>query len=307
MKSIFVPEPRAVVLAILGVAFAINGIATAQSLTFERITNALNSPVYGVADPTDANRMFVVEQAGRVEIVNLTTGAINATPFIIVPNVTSGGEMGLLGFAFHPDYVTNGKFYVAYTYNQGGIRSQIREYTRLNNDTADLSTGRIIINYSQPQTNHNGGWIDFGPDDGFLYIATGDGGNFDDVGSGHTAGTGNAQDLTSNWLGKLLRIDVNGDDDFPNEPNRNYAIPKDNPFVENSNDDEIYCWGLRNPWRNSFDRQTGDLYIGDVGQNAREEISLLLAGTSGLDFGWRLREGTIQTPGSVGGPEPGRS
>jgi hypothetical protein len=145
--------------------------------------------------------------------------------------------------------------------------------------------------------------MDFGPDDNYLYIATGDGGAGDDSGQGHTPGTGNAQDLTNNLLGKLLRLDVTSDA-FPEDTNRNYAIPPDNPFVNQTGDDEIWAYGLRNPWRNSFDRQTRDLYIGDVGQGAREEINFQPAGSNGGEnYGWRLREGSIQTPG-VGGPPP---
>jgi glucose/arabinose dehydrogenase len=143
----------------------------------------------------------------------------------------------------------------------------------------------------------------FGPD-GFLYIASGDGGGSFDSGSGHTSGTGNAQDITANLLGKILRIDVNGDD-FPADPARNYAIPAGNPFAGVvTGDDEIWAYGLRNPWRSSFDRATGDFYIGDVGQGLCEEVNVHPASTpAGANYGWRLREGVIQTP-NVGGPRP---
>src|SRR5206468_5011873 len=141
------------------------------------------------------------------------------------------------------------------------------------------------------------GWLGFGPD-GFLYISSGDGGGADDADVGHTPGTGNGQDITENLLGKILRIDVRGDD-FPADPARNYAIPSDNPFRNVAGDDEIWTWGLRNPWRASIDRQTGDLYIGDVGQDSCEEIDVQPAASAGGEnYGWRLREGLIQEPTS---------
>jgi len=161
-----------------------------------------------------------------------------------------------------------------------------------------------LVEINQPQGNHNAGWIGFGPD-GFLYIATGDGGGANDTGGGHTAGIGNSQDITNNLLGKMLRLDVDSDD-FPGDANRNYGIPADNPFVGVNGDDEIFLYGLRNPFRCSFDRMTGDLWIGDVGQNAREEIDVYLFGSNAdKNYGWRLREGTIQTPaGGIGGGRP---
>jgi hypothetical protein len=162
----------------------------------------------------------------------------------------------------------------------------------------------LVLGYAQPQSNHNGGWLAFGPD-GYLYVGSGDGGGGNDSATGHTGGTGNAQDITNNLLGKLLRLDVDGDD-FPADPARNYAIPPDNPFVGVTGDDEIWSYGLRNPWRASFDRVTGDLYVGDVGQNTREEIDVQPAASGGGEnYGWRLREGTIATPtGGVGGNRP---
>jgi hypothetical protein len=162
-----------------------------------------------------------------------------------------------------------------------------------------------ILSIDHPQTNHNGGWIDFGPNDGFLYVAVGDGGGGNDNGTGHTAGTGNAQDITDNLLGKILRIDVHNDA-FPADANRNYANPGSNPFVGVTGDDEIWAYGLRNPFRSSFDPANGNLYIGDVGQGAREEIDVQLASSGGGEnYGWRLREGMIQTPaGGIGGAKP---
>ncbi len=269
----------------------------------ERVASGLSSPVFVTSPPGDTARLFIVEQGGAIKILDLNTLTLNATPFLTVLDLTSGGERGLLGLAFHPDYATNGEFYVHFTGTDGN--SNIRRYTvsASDPDIADSGSAQPLLNYTQPQSNHNGGWLGFGPDD-FLYIASGDGGGGNDNGTGHTVGIGNSQDIT-NLLGKILRIDVDGDD-FPADPNRNYAIPSSNPFVGITGADEIWAYGLRNPWRSSFDRLTGDFYIGDVGQNTREEINVqLAASTGGENYGWRLREGTIATPtGGVGGPKP---
>lgn len=217
---------------------------------------------------------------------------------LTLTGITAGGERGLLGLAFHPDFRTNGLFYVDFTNGQGD--TVIREY-RVRADNPELADPdflpRDLLTIDQPQFNHNGGWIGFGPDR-MLYIAMGDGGNGGDTGTGHTPETGNAQDLTNNLLGKILRIDVNHDD-FPDDPARNYGIPADNPFNGANGDLEIWAYGLRNPWRNSFDRLTGDLWIGDVGQGSREEIDFQPRNTPGRNYGWRCMEGTRCT-GSTG-------
>ncbi len=260
----------------------------------QRIASGLNQPLYLTSAPGDDERLFVVEKGGEIEVYNRSTGTFNATPFLDVP-VSTNSERGLLGLAFHPDYQANGLFYVNLTNTSGN--TEIRQY-QVSSDpnVADQASATPVLSFSQPFANHNGGWQGFGPD-GFLYIATGDGGSGNDP-------QNNGQDITDNRLGKLLRIDVNGDD-FAADPNRNYAIPADNPFVGVTGDDEIWSYGLRNPWRVSFDRETGDLYIGDVGQDTREEINVQLASSSGgQNYGWRLREGTIATPGGVGGAKP---
>ena len=262
----------------------------------ERIASDLNQPLYVTTAPGDDERLFVVEKEGQIKVYNHSTGAINATPFLDVSSqVSTNSERGLLGLAFHPDYQTNGLFYVNLTNNSGN--TEVRQY-QVSGDPnlADSGSSTPVLSFSQPFANHNGGWQGFGPD-GFLYIATGDGGSGNDP-------QNNGQDITNNRLGKMLRIDINGDD-FAVDPNRNYAIPADNPFVGATGDDEIWSYGLRNPWRASFDRETGDFYIGDVGQGAREEINVQLASSSGGEnYGWRLREGTIATPGGPGGAKP---
>jgi glucose/arabinose dehydrogenase len=292
--------------ALLGLAALGAGSAWAEGMTTRRVAVGLSRPVFATAPPADTERLFLVEQhTGRIKILRLDTAEMNATPFLDIVGLATGNEQGLLGLAFHPDYAHNGYFYVNFTASGGGT-THIRRYrVSADPDVADPGSPTTVLAYSQPQSNHNGGWLGFGPNDGFLYIATGDGGGSDDNDAGHTAGTGNAQDITDNLLGKILRIDVNGDD-FPDDPNRSYAIPPTNPFVGLPGDDEIWAYGLRNPWRPSFDRLTGDLYIADVGQNAREEIDFQSAASSGGEnYGWRLREGTIATPsGGVGGPAP---
>jgi glucose/arabinose dehydrogenase len=281
--------------------------AVAAAVGLERVASGLDRPVYVTHAPGDQERLFIVEKTGTIKILNLTTGTINATPFLTVPDTDdSGNEEGLLGLAFHPEYADNGKFYINVTVDDDGgtaaTRTHVRQYIVSGNpDVADTMPTEMLV-FNQPQENHNGGWMGFGPNDGYLYIMTGDGGGGDDNDAGHTAGTGNAQDITSNLLGKVLRIDVDG----TNGSTGNYGNPSDNPFVGETGDDEIWAHGLRNPWRASFDRMTGDFWIGDVGQSNREEVDFQPASSDGGEnYGWRLREGTIATPtGGVGGPAP---
>lgn len=279
--------------------------ARADILGLQRVAFGLSNPIFITHAPGDDSRLFIVQRGGAIRILDLSTRLLQPAPFLTIPNVDTTGEGGLLGLAFHPDYQNNGKFCVNVTIGNP-FSTHIREYTvSTNPGIADPASSRTILNFVQPQSNHNGGWLGFSPLNGYLYIATGDGGGSDDNDTGHTSGTGNAQDITSNWLGKILRIDVNGDD-FPGDTNRNYAIPPNNPFVGVTGDDEIFAFGLRNPFRAGFDRDTGDLWIGDVGQSAREEIDFLPASSAGGEnYGWRLREGMIATPsGGVGGAPP---
>ncbi|MCP4246898.1 MAG: hypothetical protein GY778_07600 [bacterium] len=265
-------------------------------LTTVRVASGLNRPIFATAAPGDFDRLFIVEKRGVIKILNLDTGVVNGTAFLNIDALILGGnsnndERGLLGMAFHPDYGTNGAFYVYYT-NSIDDTVVARYTVSANPDVADSGSAQTVITYDQPQSNHNGGWIGFSPLDGYLYIGSGDGGGGGDDDAGHTPGVGNGQDITNNLLGKMLRIDVDGDD-FPADATRNYAIPVNNPFVApHIGDDEIWAFGLRNPWRNAFDRDNGDLYIADVGQNAWEEIDWQPGSSrGGQNYGWRCREG----------------
>ncbi len=283
------------------------------ALSLSLITNALSSPVKVTHAGDGTQRLFVVEQGGQIKIVQ--NGSLVSPAFLnISPKVNSGGEKGLLGLAFHPNYgaasgTGAGKFYVYYSASggSGDHRSIIAEYQVSAGDAnvADAGSERILLIIEQPQSNHNGGDLEFGPDDGRLYISTGDGGNSNDSGTGHTSNLGNGQDRT-NLLGKILRIDPDGN----NGPGGQYGIPADNPFVGQGGGvrEEIFAFGLRNPFRFSIDdgpdgaSSADRIFAGDVGQNAREEVDLV---TSGGNYGWRVREGLIATPGITTPSDPG--
>jgi glucose/arabinose dehydrogenase len=267
------------------------GTADAEvNATTLRVMQGLANPVYMTYAPGDNARLFVVEQGAagtaRIKIYDIASQQVSTTPFLTITGISTGGERGLLGLAFDPSYATNGNFYV-YVSNSGAANS-VRRYTVMsgNPDQADPASMLPILVMSDPFGNHNGGWIAFGPD-GFLYVATGDGGSANDP-------QGNGQN-NDQLLGKMLRIDPNGADAFPGDPNKNYAIPPGNPFIGVAGEDEIWFTGLRNPWRASFDRSNGDFWIGDVGQNAWEEIDYVPAGQSGNNFGWRCKEGNSCT------------
>ena len=253
------------------------------------VATGFSSPVFATSAPGDPNRLYVVEKdLGRIVLLDLSSGARSTFLNIPTNQLSTGGEQGLLSVAFHPDYQTNGRFYVNLVNANGDV--EVRSYTRSagNPDIAN-ATGTTVITVPHPgQTNHNGGTVAFGPD-GYLYVSLGDGGGGGDPGE-------NAQNLNS-LLGKILRLDVNGDA-FPGDAARNYAIPSSNPFVGVAGADEIWAYGLRNPWRISFDSATGNLYIADVGQSAREEIDFQPAGVGGRNYGWDTREGTLFFEGS---------
>ena len=249
------------------------------------IASGLDAPVALTAPPGDTSRLFVCEQnTGRVRIIK--DGSLLATPFLDVGSIaSSGGERGLLSLAFHPDYNTNGYFYINYTDNSGDTAIARYSVSASDPDVADAGSALILKTIGQDFGNHNGGQLQFGPD-GYLYVGMGDGGSGDDP-------YNRSQDPQT-LLGKILRLDVDGGVPY---------VPASNPFVGDiSTLDEIWALGVRNPWRFSFDRLTGDLYIGDVGQNNREEIDFQPASSpGGENYGWDCREGFICTPTSSGG------
>jgi glucose/arabinose dehydrogenase len=253
------------------------------SIQLQLVASGFASPV-AVANASDGTgRLFIVQQTGEIRI--LIGGTVLPTPFLDISDLVGCGcgEQGLLGLAFHPDYANNGFFYVDYTDDDGN--TQVARYTVSAGDpnVADPGSRHPILNQDQPFSNHNGGQLAFGPD-GYLYIALGDGGSGGDPQE-------NGQNLNT-WLGKILRVDINGDD-FP-DPDLNYAVPPDNPFVGIAGLDEIWAYGVRNPWRCTFDRVTGDFFIADVGQGTREEINFQpAASTGGENYGWDVLEGTF--------------
>jgi glucose/arabinose dehydrogenase len=242
-----------------------------------------SSPVYVTAPRGDRRRIFVVEQAGTIRVVR--GGRRLARPFLDIRQlVTSGGEQGLLSMAFAPDYARTRRFYVNYTDKQGYQRVVEYRRSRASSNRALAGSARTVLRYDGLEPNHNGGLLLFGPD-GLLYIGTGDGGGAND----RHGSRGNAQDLSS-LLGKILRIDPRPSGGRP------YRIPSSNPFAGRSGArPEIYSYGLRNPWRFSFDRTNGDLTIADVGQDAIEEVDFARRGeASGANYGWRPFEGRRQ-------------
>lgn len=259
-----------------------------DEITLVPLATGLNAPL-NIQNAGD-ERLFVVEQGGVIKIVN-PDGSINATPFLdISGQISSGGERGLLGLAFHPDYENNGYFYLYFTQPDGDTQVSRFSVDPVDPNIADPASELFLLDISQPFSNHNGGCIAFGPD-GYLYIATGDGGSAGDP--------NNSAQNTSLLLGKMLRIDV----DNPSG-GLNYGIPADNPFAGSSSEaEEIWAYGLRNPWKFSFDRDTGDLWIADVGQNAIEEINHVSSSDAGLNYGWRCYEGS-QIYNNTGCPDP---
>jgi len=282
----------AVVIALLAPAASVSAtvsVASASPTTASPTTakiqlalqaHGLSRPVFVTSARDNTDRLFVVEQTGKIKIVK--HGVVWSTPFLDISGIiTHGSEQGLLGLAFHPNFTTNHKLYVDYTdYNGNTV---IREYrvSSTNGNVVATSTARTILVIWQPYDNHNGGMIAFGPD-GYLYIGMGDGGSGGDP--------GNRAQNTKNLLGKILRIDVNGTT-YPHQ----YRMPPTNPYVGIGGWDEIWELGLRNPWRFSFDRANGNLWIGDVGQNNWEEIDRAVKTSSGAgrgtNWGWHVLEG----------------
>jgi glucose/arabinose dehydrogenase len=271
------PSSRFAILGALILALGTSAaVAQAPAITLQPVLTGLASPVFVTHAGDGSGRLFVVEQGGTIRV--LQPGAPAPTLFLnIADRVVAGGEQGLLGLAFHPGYATNRRFFVDYTRLADGA-TVIAEYHASAGDpnVADRAE-TVLLTIAQPYANHNGGMLAFGPD-GFLYIGMGDGGSANDPGD-------RAQNVNE-LLGKILRIDV----DHPASAQQLYSSPADNPFAgATAGRDEIYALGLRNPWRFSFDRQTGALFCGDVGQSAREEVDVI---TRGGNYGWRTWEGT---------------
>ena len=291
-------KPRATITPAITITEAISGTITVPTetpvpvtvsklpdptgYTWETIVSGLNQPEGLVNAGDGSGRLFILEQTGLIRI--LKDGSLLPTPFLdLTKKIICCGEKGLLGLAFHPKYAENGYFYVDYTEKVNNqLYAVIARYNVSANDPnqADPGSAMTLLHIQKPGTppyqNHNGGQLQFGPD-GYLYIGMGDGGSEGDP-------DGNGQSLQTLW-GKILRIDV--------DHTQPYAIPADNPFANGGGQWEIWAYGLRNPWRFSFDRLTGDLYIADVGQDLWEEIDFLPAGSpGGTNFGWSFYEGT---------------
>ena len=265
---------------------------TVTSISATRVASGLTEPLFVVSPPGDTGRLFIVEKNGLIRILDLDSGQVLPTPFIdLSDEIVANGEMGLLGLAFHPDFADNGIFYVHIS--NPNRDAEIRRYQVSADDpnVADPDTEALVLSVDLPAnaTNHRAGWLGFGPD-GFLHVAIGDGGSTPQTGQ-----------TINDLVGNILRIDVDSDA-FPDDPNRNYAIPADNPYVSVTGEDEIFAIGLRNPWRPSFDRGMETFFIADVGQNTWEEVNI---GEAGANYGWVLFEGPDRiNPGTpTGGSE----
>jgi glucose/arabinose dehydrogenase len=245
-------------------------------------------PVFVTHAPGDATRLFVVERGGTIVIVDMNGTNKRTFLDISTPVVSGSGndERGLLGLAFHPDYPSDPRFFVNYTGGAVSLSTYVESYEATSPDEADPNSDVSIHSFTQPEGNHNGGMVAFGPD-GCLYVGTGDGGGADDLHSSAGCPMGNGQCLSTS-LGKILRIDV---DDPSARPPGNMASPAQR---------HVWDYGLRNPWRFSFDRATGDLYIGDVGQGTLEEVDVEPKGAGNLNYGWRIAEGSGCRPGGGG-------
>jgi len=259
---------------------------SAKDFTLTEIASGFNRPIQVATPPNIDSHLWILEQTGKIHLIDRESGEKVSEPFLDLTGtaVQRANEQGLLGIAFPADHAESRRFYLNYTDPDGDTQIVRMKVKAANPLQADPDSMETILEIEQDFGNHNGGWIDFGPD-GYLYISMGDGGSANDP-------KNRARDMDS-LLGKMLRIDVSGE--------TGYTIPDDNPW-----DDEIWMFGLRNAWRNSWDRETGDFYIADVGQNRIEEVNFVPAGEGrGADFGWRLREGSIATPtGDIGGPKP---
>jgi glucose/arabinose dehydrogenase len=291
---------RVLLAALCALPLATPALAVDPPLTCARVATGLSRPLLVQHAPGDFSRAFIVEQSGTIKILNLPANTLNPTPFLdITPQVPNIGlEYGLLGLVFDPGFASNGYFYISYApqvgtlYDYAVVRYQV---SAANPNVANAASAQTILRVTYTRNNHRASWMEFGSD-GYLYLTTGDGGE----GDPDNAASNTSPVTPSNQLGlrgKVLRIDVHGDDDFPSDANRNYHVPATNPFATDpTKAGEIWAYGLRNPWRASFDTATGDLYIGDVGQATREEVDVIQPQWTAPHFmGWRCREGAVAT------------
>jgi len=242
-----------------------------KALATEVLLEGLSQPAFATSAPGD-DRIYIIERGGRILIYDPATATLSSKPFLDMThksNATTGIELGLLGLAFHPDYVDNGRLFIYYT--DTSDNTVVAEYARLDSDTVDSTSEKIFIAVEREGVRHNAGMLQFGPD-GYLYVAIGDGGLFEEFG----------QD-PSQFLGTILRLDMDGGDP--------YAIPDDNPFVSGGGAPEVWAYGLRNPWRFAIDRTSNTMYIGDVGQADAEEVDVVALEPVGYNFGWPIMEG----------------
>ncbi len=280
---------RFFVIALIAIGGPLSS-ARAVTLRAELVTDSgLSLPVYGAAPAGESGVLYISEQ-NNVAIKRLDLATREMTTFLDLPDIT-GNQAGLSAFAFHPDYATNGKFYLN-LFDSADARVKIVEFQRSASNPleADITPRREIYSFENPSNSHNGGWLGFSPIDGYLYIGTGDGGAIPGPLKGLPA-----QDVLSPQ-GKMLRLSVDVDD-YPFDDTQNFGVPGTNPFVVNGVIRDAFAMGLRHPYRNSFDRATGDLYIGDVGSSYYEEVNVLPANSGGgQNFGWRPKEGPFDHP-----------
>ena len=289
-----------VVLSAALIAVGTTALAQTPKVRLELAAEGFTAPTMLVPAPDDTGRLFVLDQVGVIKIIN-ANGQLAQKPFLdvrdkLVDLDKSYDERGLLGLAFHPDYTQNGRFYVYYSapLRESGpsgwsSTSHVSEF-QVSDDPnqADAGSEKVLLRVDEPQLNHNGGHVTFGPD-GYLYIPLGDGGGANDEDDGHVEDWykvndgGNGQDLSTNLLGTILRIDVD-----KQQGNKAYAVPEDNPFVGQDGAEEVWAYGLRNPWAISFD-QDGTLYAADLGQKLYEEVNII---KKGGNYGWNVKEGT---------------
>ena len=280
---------RALTILISGLA-CLGCNAAKEDIGVKLIGEGFKRPVWAESPKGVKNHLWVLEKTGKIKILDTQSGKTSLFLDVTDQITSKSNEQGLLGLAFASDYLSTGRFYLYYTNPKGD--TEICRYIAHGDDkrSCKASSRELLLTFKQDFRNHNGGWIGFGPD-GYLYVGTGDGGAANDPKK-------RAQDLDS-YLGKLLRLDVSSE--------KGYKSPKDNPFIGKSNaKPEIYAYGLRNPWRCSWDSKTNDFFIADVGQNKWEEINYMPAGKgNGANYGWRPREGEIATPKKgVGGDKP---